>query len=104
VVGGGAGEKLRDKMLDAVERSPGQVCQPCVGYASAVKSVLDAARRQQPGVRLGTHHALFFVLAARYKSGPDPFAVLLGVPFGTLGALRGVWLRGMANDVYVRSD
>jgi len=25
---------------------------------------------------------------------------LLGIPFGVLGALLGVWLRGMANDVY----
>src|SRR5437016_8663716 len=31
-----------------------------------------------------------------------PFAVLLAVPFGTFGALLGVWLRGMPNDVYVQ--
>src|SRR3989442_1768086 len=39
---------------------------------------------------------------AQYESWSIPFAVLLGVPFGTLGALLGVWLRGMANDVYVQ--
>src|SRR5438034_712738 len=45
---------------------------------------------------------VFLVLAAQYESWSIPFAVLLGVPFGTLGALLGVWLRGMANDVYVQ--
>src|SRR5256885_10057044 len=45
---------------------------------------------------------VFLVLAAQYESWTIPFAVLLGVPFGTLGALLGVWLRGMANDVYVQ--
>src|SRR5437879_12474028 len=45
---------------------------------------------------------VFLVLAAQYESWSIPFAVLLAVPFGTLGALLGVWLRGMANDVYVQ--
>ncbi|PYO84900.1 MAG: hypothetical protein DMD65_02165, partial [Gemmatimonadetes bacterium] len=45
---------------------------------------------------------VFLVLAAQYESWSIPFAVLLGVPFGTLGALLGVWLRGMPNDVYVQ--
>ena len=43
---------------------------------------------------------VFLVLAAQYESWSIPFAVMLGVPFGILGALRGVWLRGMPNDVY----
>src|SRR5690606_6716697 len=29
-----------------------------------------------------------------------PFAVLLGLPFGVLGALIAVWLRGLPNDIY----
>src|SRR5213080_4918762 len=45
---------------------------------------------------------VFLVLAAQYESWTIPFAVLLGVPFGVLGALLGVWLRGMANDIYVQ--
>ena len=45
---------------------------------------------------------VFLVLAAQYESWSIPFAVLLAVPFGTLGALLGVWLRGMPNDVYVQ--
>ncbi len=43
---------------------------------------------------------VFLVLAAQYESWSVPFAVLLGVPFGVLGALLGIWLRGQPNDVY----
>ena len=37
---------------------------------------------------------VFLVLAAQFESWSVPFAVLLGVPFGVLGALLGIWLRG----------
>jgi hydrophobe/amphiphile efflux-1 (HAE1) family protein len=43
---------------------------------------------------------VFLVLAAQYESWSIPFAVLLGVPFGVLGALLGIWLRGLSSDVY----
>jgi multidrug efflux pump len=43
---------------------------------------------------------VFLVLAAQYESWSIPFAVLLGVPFGALGAFLGVWLRGQPSDVY----
>ena len=45
---------------------------------------------------------VFLVLAAQYESWSLPFAVLLGVPFGVLGAYLGVWLRGQPSDVYVQ--
>jgi hydrophobe/amphiphile efflux-1 (HAE1) family protein len=43
---------------------------------------------------------VFLVLAAQYESWSVPFAVILGVPFGVLGALIGIWVRGQPNDVY----
>jgi multidrug efflux pump subunit AcrB len=43
---------------------------------------------------------VFLVLAAQYESFSLPFAVLLGLPFGVLGAFLGIWLRGMASDIY----
>ncbi len=45
---------------------------------------------------------VFLVLAAQYESWSLPFAVLLGVPFGVLGAFLGIWLRGQPSDIYVQ--
>ena len=46
--------------------------------------------------------AVFLCLSALYESWSIPVAVLLVVPLGVLGALAGVWLRGMPNDVYFK--
>ena len=43
---------------------------------------------------------VFLVLAALYESWSIPFAVLFAVPFGVLGALSAVWVRGLDNDIY----
>jgi multidrug efflux pump len=39
-------------------------------------------------------------LAALYESWPIPFAVMLVVPLGVLGAILATLLRGMNNDIY----
>jgi multidrug efflux pump len=46
--------------------------------------------------------AVFLVLAALYESWSIPAAVILVVPLGVLGALLGVTLRGMPDDVYFK--
>ncbi|WFU21388.1 efflux RND transporter permease subunit [Bradyrhizobium sp. CB1717] len=43
---------------------------------------------------------VFLSLAALYESWSVPFAVILTVPIGVLGALAGATLFGQANDVY----
>jgi multidrug efflux pump len=43
---------------------------------------------------------VFLVLAALYESWSIPFAVMLIVPFGVIGAVGGASLRGMSNDVF----
>jgi len=43
---------------------------------------------------------VFLILAALYERWSLPLAILLVVPFGTLGALVAVWWRGLQNDVY----
>ncbi len=43
---------------------------------------------------------VFLVLAAQYESWSLPGAVMSAVPFGVLGALIAIWLRGLENDVY----
>ncbi len=45
---------------------------------------------------------VFLALAALYESWSIPLAVILVVPLGILGAVLGVTLRGMPNDVYFR--
>ena len=46
--------------------------------------------------------AVFLCLAALYESWSIPFAVLLAVPLGVLGAVLGATLRGMPNDVFFK--
>ena len=43
---------------------------------------------------------VFLVLAAQYESWTMPIMVLLGVPFGLLGAAGALMLRGLDLDVY----
>ena len=43
---------------------------------------------------------VFLVLAALYESWSIPFAVILAIPFGVLGALLAIWTRDLTNDIY----
>ncbi|MBH8633832.1 multidrug efflux RND transporter permease subunit MexY [Pseudomonas aeruginosa] len=45
---------------------------------------------------------VFLALAALYESWSIPLAVILVVPLGVLGALLGVSLRGLPNDIYFK--
>jgi len=45
---------------------------------------------------------VFLTLAALYESWAIPIGVLLGLPITVFGALAGIWLWGLANDVYVQ--
>ncbi|WMS40753.1 efflux RND transporter permease subunit [Acuticoccus sp. MNP-M23] len=44
--------------------------------------------------------AVFLSLAALYESWSVPFAVMLAMPIGVLGALAGAWLGGFDNGVF----
>jgi multidrug efflux pump len=44
--------------------------------------------------------AVFFVLAALYESWSIPFAIMLTIPLGIIGAVLATYLTGQANDVY----
>lgn len=45
---------------------------------------------------------VFLSLAALYESWIIPLAVLMAVPTGLVGALGGMYLRGMNNDIYLQ--
>ncbi|MCU1350232.1 MAG: efflux system, inner rane transporter CmeB, partial [Acidobacteria bacterium] len=43
---------------------------------------------------------VFLVLAAQYESFALPLIIMLGVPFGIIGALTAQFLRGLQNDIF----
>jgi len=90
------------QMLDAVDRlMRSQFVPQGVGYALSGQSFQERASTGQGTLVFVLGIVMvFLVLAAQYESWSIPFAVMLGVPFGIFGALLGVWLRGMPNDVY----
>lgn len=62
-------------------------------------------QQQQSGNQAPALYAIslvvvFLCLAALYESWSVPFAVMLVVPLGIIGALAGAMLRGLNNDVY----
>lgn len=98
---------------------------PAPGYSSgqAMEAMEKIAAKLPPGFGFewsGTSHeerlsgnqapllfglsvvAVFLCLAALYESWSIPFAVILVVPIGILGALLAVDMRGLPNDVYFK--
>ena len=45
---------------------------------------------------------VFLFLAALYESWMIPFAVLFAVPLGVFGAMLGLWLTGLTNNIYAQ--
>ena len=89
------------QQLDAAERLLADFADQGVGYAYSGQSYQERASSGQAGLVFALGLVLvFLVLAAQYESWSIPFAVLLGIPFGVLGAFLGVWLRGIPSDIY----
>jgi hydrophobe/amphiphile efflux-1 (HAE1) family protein len=90
------------QMLDGVERLVAdKYAAQGIGFAYSGESYQERVSANTAGIVFGLALVLvFFVLAAQYESWSVPFAVLLGLPFGMLGAFLAVWLRGMPSDVY----
>ncbi|HTY07371.1 MAG TPA: multidrug efflux RND transporter permease subunit [Gemmatimonadales bacterium] len=97
--GHSSGELMRQ--LDALIAT--QFGSQGLGLAYSGQSYQERASSGQSGLVFGLGLILvFLVLAAQYESWSLPFAVLLGVPFGVLGAYLGIWLRGQPSDIYVQ--
>jgi multidrug efflux pump subunit AcrB len=90
------------QMLGAVRRlADSAFVARGMGYAFSGQSYQETIASGQGGlIVLFGLVMVFLVLAAQYESWSIPFAVLFGIPFGAFGAFLGVWLRGMASDVY----
>jgi multidrug efflux pump subunit AcrB len=95
--GSSSGEMLNQ--LDQLVAS--QFASQGIGIGYSGQSYQERAATGQAGLVFGLGLVIvFLVLAAQYESWSIPFAVLLGVPFGALGAVLGIWIRGSPSDIY----
>jgi hydrophobe/amphiphile efflux-1 (HAE1) family protein len=94
--------KSSGEVLDAVEKLVNEkYAGQGIGYAYSGQSFQERVSGGQSGLTVALGMVLvFLVLAAQYESWSIPFAVIFGVPFGVLGALIGVFIRGLPSDVY----
>lgn len=60
------------------------------------------SQSQLPGLIVLSILVVFMVLAALYESWSIPFAVMLVVPLGLIGAVMAVSVAGMTNDVFFK--
>jgi multidrug efflux pump len=76
---------------------------PGIGYEWTGQSREEKLSGAQASILLAfSMLAVFLCLSALYESWSIPFAVLLVVPLGVVGALMGVTFRGMPNDVFFK--
>lgn len=87
--------------LAALEATAAKVLTPDYGYAWSGQTLEEVETGNSASlVMLLSVVVVFLFLAALYESWSIPIAVLLGVPFGVLGALLAVLLRGLDFNVY----
>jgi HAE1 family hydrophobic/amphiphilic exporter-1/multidrug efflux pump len=102
VLGGAAPGYSSGQALEALEQVADEILTP-KGYAIDWSGISFQERKAGGQSVLVFAFALlmvFLVLAALYESWSIPFAVILAIPFGILGALLAIWTRGLTNDIY----
>ncbi len=95
--GASTGEAM-DEMERLASKLPAGIGFEWTGQSLQEKS----SGSQAPALYALSLLAVFLVLAALYESWSIPAAVILVVPLGVLGALLGVTLRFMPDDVYFK--
>jgi HAE1 family hydrophobic/amphiphilic exporter-1/multidrug efflux pump len=102
VLGGAAPGYSSGQALEALEQAANEILVPR-GYTidwSGISFQEQKAGGQSILVFVFALLMVFLVLAALYESWSVPFAVILAIPFGVLGALLAIWTRGLTNDIY----
>lgn len=102
VLGGAAPGYSSGQALEALEQAANEILIPR-GYTidwSGISFQEKKAGGQSIMVFAFALLMVFLVLAALYESWSVPFAVILAIPFGVLGALLAIWTRGLTNDIY----
>ncbi|MCB1957936.1 MAG: efflux RND transporter permease subunit, partial [Rhodocyclaceae bacterium] len=86
--------------MQAIAELVGQL-QPGIGYAWSGTSFQEQQSGDQAPALLALSLLIVFLcLAALYESWSVPFAVMLVVPLGVLGAVLAATTRGLSNDIY----
>ena len=102
VLGGAAPGYSSGQALEALEQVADEILTP-KGYGIDWSGISFQEHKSGGQSILVFAFALlmvFLVLAALYESWSIPFAVILAIPFGILGALLAIWTRGLTNDIY----
>ncbi len=102
VIGTPGPGKSSGEMLAATERlAKDKYEAQNVGYAFSGQSYQEVQSGGQGGVVFGLGLVMaFLILAAQYESWSTPLAVMIGVPFGILGAFLGLFVMQHPNDLY----
>ena len=88
-------------MLATADRIGAQFAARGLGTAYGGQSLQEKLAGGSTAMIFGLGIVLvFLILAAQYESWSLPVAVLLVVPFGLLGALLAIIVRGIPNDLY----
>jgi hydrophobe/amphiphile efflux-1 (HAE1) family protein len=89
--------------MQALEEVAAQVLPQGYGFEWSGISLQEKASAGQAPVIFGL--AILFVflfLAAMYESWTVPFAVLFAVPLGIFGAMSGLFVTGLSNNIYAQ--
>lgn len=102
VIGTPAPGKSTGQMLAATERLLKDKYQAMnIGYDYSGESYQEKLATGQGNLVFGLGIVMaFLVLAAYYESWSTPLAVMIGVPFGILGAFSGLFLLHSPNNLY----
>ena len=93
--------KSSGEMLATADRLGQEFAARGLGYAYGGQSLQEKLAGGSTAMIFGLGIVMvFLILSAQYESWSLPVAVLLVVPFGLLGALLAIMVRGIPNDLY----
>jgi len=102
ILGGAAPGYSSGQALEALQQVADEILTP-KGYSIDWNGISLQERKasgQSTYVFAFALLMVFLVLAALYESWSIPFAVILAIPFGILGAFLAIWTQDMTNDIY----
>ncbi len=100
IVGSAAEGRSTGQAMDAMEALIAKLPQGIGFEWSGASAQERVAGSQAPALYAISALVVFLCMAALYESWSIPFAVMLVVPLGVLGAVLVTLLRGLDNDVY----